>query len=349
MAESMTPSEAKTIAERHLRSLGFVPTAGGGSSRMSIRAPGLVAKVTVRAAPVSRSELTSFYMDRDIGTAEARAYFAVNGYGPTAVDYARTHRIQLFEIDRAGRVTERNKVGLRAPDSVAPPSSPLQKKVESRRERPSDPRDQAIGAWERPEAEQVRRLLLAVARSVGAAIFARLSKLAEAVPERRTRKTSANQRANRGLLAVGVVIFIVVGGSVLASVNSSNSDRSVEPPHVSSTTPPRELSSAATTQQTTPEVTRTPSEIVSSSAVPTTTVFRPPPPEYMPSETATYVPAPPVNTPEDTPLPPAPESFAYYKNCDAARDAGVAPLLRGQAGYRPELDRDDDGVACEWN
>lgn len=349
MAESMTPSEAKAIAERYLRSLGFVPTAGGGSSRMNIRAPGLVAKVTVRAAPVSRSELTSFYMDRDIGTAEARAYFAINGYGPTAVDYARTHRIQLFEIDRAGRVTERNKVGLCAPDTVAPPSWPSQKKAESRHERPTDPRDQTMKVWERHEAEQARRLLLAVAKSVGAATLARLSKLAESVPERRTRKTPANQRANRGLVAVGVVMFIVVGGSVLAGVNSSNSDRPVEPPQVSSTTTTRELSSAATTQQTSPEAIRTPSEIVSSSSVPTTTVFRPPPPEYMPSETTTYVPAPPVNTPEYTPPPPAPESFAYYKNCDAARDAGVAPLLRGQAGYRLELDRDDDGVACEWN
>ncbi|OLL18524.1 hypothetical protein BKE56_017850 [Rhodococcus sp. M8] len=88
--------------------------------------------------------------------------------------------------------------------------------------------------------------------------------------------------------------------------------------------------------------------MASSSAVPTTTVFSPPPPEYVPSETTTYVPAPRVNTPEYTP-PPSTESFAYYKNCDAARDAGAAPLLRGQAGYRPELDRDDDGVACEWD
>jgi hypothetical protein len=172
MAESMIPSEAKSIAERHLRSLGFVPTAAGGSGRMYIRAPGLVAKVTTRAAPVSRSELASFYMDRDIGPIETRAYFALNGYGPTAVDYATAHRIQLFDIDRAGRVTERNKVGFRAPSTVAPPSS-FEKKAASPREWPSDPRDQAIIAWKSPEAEQVRRLFLAAARSVGAVISAR--------------------------------------------------------------------------------------------------------------------------------------------------------------------------------
>lgn len=37
----------------------------------------------------------------------------------------------------------------------------------------------------------------------------------------------------------------------------------------------------------------------------------------------------------------------YYRNCAEARAAGAAPIYRGQAGYRPELDRDGDGVACE--
>lgn len=37
----------------------------------------------------------------------------------------------------------------------------------------------------------------------------------------------------------------------------------------------------------------------------------------------------------------------YYANCAAARAAGAAPLRRGDPGYRPAMDRDDDGVACE--
>ncbi len=37
----------------------------------------------------------------------------------------------------------------------------------------------------------------------------------------------------------------------------------------------------------------------------------------------------------------------YYRNCAAARAAGVAPLYRGQPGYRPQLDGDGDGIACE--
>jgi hypothetical protein len=38
-----------------------------------------------------------------------------------------------------------------------------------------------------------------------------------------------------------------------------------------------------------------------------------------------------------------------FANCDAVREAGLAPLLRGSADYaaNPKLDRDKDGVACE--
>ncbi|RAX47411.1 hypothetical protein DQ353_18785 [Arthrobacter sp. AQ5-05] len=38
---------------------------------------------------------------------------------------------------------------------------------------------------------------------------------------------------------------------------------------------------------------------------------------------------------------------AYYKNCTAVRNAGAAPIHRGEPGYSRKLDRDGDGVACE--
>ncbi|OBJ24840.1 deoxyribonuclease [Mycobacterium colombiense] len=49
------------------------------------------------------------------------------------------------------------------------------------------------------------------------------------------------------------------------------------------------------------------------------------------------------------PLAPLPGSGSpvYYPNCKAARAAGAAPIYAGQPGYRPGLDRDGDGVACE--
>lgn len=37
----------------------------------------------------------------------------------------------------------------------------------------------------------------------------------------------------------------------------------------------------------------------------------------------------------------------YYRNCAAAQAAGAAPLYRGQPGYRPQMDGDGDGIACE--
>ncbi|UHA74445.1 thermonuclease family protein [Paenibacillus sp. 481] len=37
----------------------------------------------------------------------------------------------------------------------------------------------------------------------------------------------------------------------------------------------------------------------------------------------------------------------YYKNCTEAREAGAAPISKGDAGYRAALDRNGDGVACE--
>lgn len=37
----------------------------------------------------------------------------------------------------------------------------------------------------------------------------------------------------------------------------------------------------------------------------------------------------------------------HYADCDAARKASAAPLHKGDPGYRSELDRDGNGVACE--
>lgn len=41
------------------------------------------------------------------------------------------------------------------------------------------------------------------------------------------------------------------------------------------------------------------------------------------------------------------EASVYYRNCNAARAAGAAPIWRGSPGYREGLDGDGDGIACE--
>jgi len=75
-------------------------------------------------------------------------------------------------------------------------------------------------------------------------------------------------------------------------------------------------------------------------------------PGSTPSQSPSPTPPPPDPDVEDTPDEPTPEptsprSYAYYKNCAAARRAGAAPIYRGEPGYRSKLDADNDGIACE--
>lgn len=42
-----------------------------------------------------------------------------------------------------------------------------------------------------------------------------------------------------------------------------------------------------------------------------------------------------------------PDAGRAFRNCAAARRAGAAPVRRGDPGYGPHLDRDNDGVGCE--
>jgi hypothetical protein len=47
------------------------------------------------------------------------------------------------------------------------------------------------------------------------------------------------------------------------------------------------------------------------------------------------------------PDPTAVEHSVYYSGCNEVRAAGKAPLYADQSGYRPEMDGDNDGIACE--
>lgn len=52
-----------------------------------------------------------------------------------------------------------------------------------------------------------------------------------------------------------------------------------------------------------------------------------------------------IPAPAGTPAPSA--TPAFFPDCAAAEAAGVAPIRRGRPGYRPALDRDGDGLACD--
>lgn len=62
---------------------------------------------------------------------------------------------------------------------------------------------------------------------------------------------------------------------------------------------------------------------------------------------ATTSPSWPAATDSAAPRAPSAADGGYFANCAAARAAGQAPLLRGEPGYRTEMDGDGDGVACE--
>jgi endonuclease YncB( thermonuclease family) len=60
------------------------------------------------------------------------------------------------------------------------------------------------------------------------------------------------------------------------------------------------------------------------------------------------VPAPiPVPVPVAAPAPAPVPTAVYYKNCDAVRAAGAAPIRAGDPGWQTKFDRDGDGVGCE--
>jgi len=57
--------------------------------------------------------------------------------------------------------------------------------------------------------------------------------------------------------------------------------------------------------------------------------------------------APATSQPSEVRPPTTTSSGVYYASCAAVRAAGKAPLRSDQPGYRPGLDGDGDGIACE--
>lgn len=95
-----------------------------------------------------------------------------------------------------------------------------------------------------------------------------------------------------------------------------------------------------------PTPTETPSETSSDASEDASPDTEPPTeePEPAPEEPTAEPaeePAAPAPAPEPTP------TRVHFSSCKQAREAGAAPLYRGDPGYNPKLDRDNDGVACE--
>ncbi|RFA08990.1 calcium-binding protein [Subtercola boreus] len=82
--------------------------------------------------------------------------------------------------------------------------------------------------------------------------------------------------------------------------------------------------------------------LAAASAVPAPAPAAPAPAVSVPA-----APEPEPVAPEPVAPQPAPPADVSYRNCDAVRAAGAAPLHRGEPGYSSKLDRDGDGIACE--
>jgi len=72
-----------------------------------------------------------------------------------------------------------------------------------------------------------------------------------------------------------------------------------------------------------------------------TPVAAPPTPE------TAALPTPTRSARKSTGTPTRSNPAVFYRSCEAAQAAGVAPLRTGDPGYRTGLDPDGDGVACE--
>jgi hypothetical protein len=140
----------------------------------------------------------------------------------------------------------------------------------------------------------------------------------------------------------GVLAFFVLAGAAGAAAGPPRP----KPANVSTfvaTTLPR----PTTTEYIAPTTTTTTEAPTTTTAAPTTTTteYTRPTTAYSPPTTAYRA---PVYSPPPTDTPPTTAgSSVYYSNCADARAHGAAPIYQGQPGYRPGLDRDGDGIACE--
>ncbi|MET9029345.1 excalibur calcium-binding domain-containing protein [Nocardia sp. NPDC004168] len=147
---------------------------------------------------------------------------------------------------------------------------------------------------------------------------------------RKVTMTSPRRHAAALLSCAAVTLAAAACGAESASTPTTTTPVTTSVVSAGHTTLLPPTTTAAPLPPTTPETTIAPTS---------------PPAAVAPAPPAAVVPTPPAAA---VPVPPRPAApSVYYSNCAAARAAGAAPLRRGEPGYRAELDRDKDGIACE--
>ncbi len=159
--------------------------------------------------------------------------------------------------------------------------------------------------------------------------------------------TRVRRAAPAAVVAGGVGVAMLLAqipgvGSDSSSTRSSTS-RTPDPTYSTRTTTPTWETPSTTSQRpTTTTVTETsyyptPAPTPTWTPTPETTTVYVVPPQV--PQTSTAVPI--------APLVPGSGGDVYYRSCAAARAEGRSNIPIGAPGYRPGLDRDGDGVACE--
>ncbi|MFI5497003.1 excalibur calcium-binding domain-containing protein [Actinoplanes sp. NPDC051859] len=158
------------------------------------------------------------------------------------------------------------------------------------------------------------------------------------------------RKTNKIILGVaGAIVALCCGGTAIiaAFTDPPESSLSAAPTAATSTAPTKGLLGAipaVTVAPATPS--SSPTTISPAPKTPTSTKSATRKPSTAPAQ-ATVRPKPTTKRPKPQPTPTRdqPESV-YYKNCDAVRAAGKAPIRRGDPGYGRHLDRDGDGQGC---
>jgi hypothetical protein len=159
-------------------------------------------------------------------------------------------------------------------------------------------------------------------------------------------RTTTTRNKRVAWLTIGAVIAL---SGLIHTAANGDAEESETPTPTTTTLSPALAATPKPSPTPTPKPSPTPT--LTPEAEPTTE----PAPTSEAAAPAPELPPPPAPEPEPAaPEPPAPEppaappaQDAYYANCAEARNAGAAPILRGQPGYRSGLDRDNDGIACE--
>jgi hypothetical protein len=131
-------------------------------------------------------------------------------------------------------------------------------------------------------------------------------------------------------IALPIMAAFLICGAIGAALDKDDQDDAE----------PQPVATVATTTAATTEPTPTSTPSSTAPAAPTASATSAPP---TPTRTTTTTKKPPAGGGATT----TPPTSVYYKNCTEVKAAGAAPLYSYEPGYRPALDSDKDGVACE--